>query len=77
MTQFNPEQADNLSEEEVRLAETAEQEALNESQKTYLLKRVVLLRVRNNRLRAEVSSLSSQLADYKARVEDQNQPSEE
>ena len=63
------EQSEQVSQEEIRLAEPAEQDALNESQKTYLLKRVVLLRIQNNRLRSEVKTLADQLAEYNAKEE--------
>jgi hypothetical protein len=52
-----------ISQEEVTLAETQEQSELNASQNAYLKRRVVILRLQNNRLQAEIEKLKEQLPE--------------
>lgn len=70
MSDSVPEQNNNVSQEEVSLAEAAEQAALNDSQKSYLLKRVVLLRVQNNRLQADLQAALQELEQLRPAPED-------
>lgn len=50
-----------VSQEEVSLAESQEQSELVSAQNTYLKRRVVMLRLQNNRLQEEVDLLRDQL----------------
>lgn len=49
-----------VSQEEISLAEAQEQAQLNAVQNTHLKRRVVVLRLQNNRLQAEVERLRDQ-----------------
>lgn len=56
MSESAPEQEQvSYSQEEVSTAELQEQAVLNEAQKTFLVRRVVLQRVENTRLKAELA----------------------
>lgn len=65
MTQNVTEPMDSLTQEEVREAETAEQDALNKSQSAYLLRRVVVLRAQLNRVQKENEVLLKQLLEVR------------
>lgn len=54
MSEMNPEPTDAISQDEVNAAEAAEQAQLSASQNAYLLKRVVLLRIRSNKLQRQL-----------------------
>lgn len=54
-------QGSDYSNDEVATAESQEQEELNAAQKAYLQRRVVTLRVQNNRLQSEVDRLRLEL----------------
>lgn len=69
MTETPPEQTETISQEEVAAAESSEQAQLNASQNAYLLKRVVLLRVRNNRLQKQLDEALAELESIRQQPE--------
>lgn len=72
------EQTDDLTQEEIAAAESAEQAQLNASQNAYLLKRVVLLRIRTNKLQRELEEARAELETLRPKPEpgdDVEQPS--
>lgn len=62
-----------VSKEEISLAEAQEQAELNAAQNAHLKRRVVVLRLQNNRLATEVRQLKAELE----RLQDQLQEDEE
>jgi hypothetical protein len=61
MTQNAPEQANEITQDDVDSAEQAEQAALNAAQNKYLLQRVVVLRAQLIKAQARVSELEALL----------------
>lgn len=62
MTQNVPENSPRYSDEDIRIAETAEQESLTESQMNYLKRRVVTLRVQANDLSQRLNDALNEVA---------------
>lgn len=62
MTQSTANQVEPFTEQDVKLAEAAEQLDLNASQNAYLLRRVVTLRTHLNRAQAQIEILTAELA---------------
>lgn len=62
MSESAPEPTNDLTQEEIQAAEHAEQAQLNASQNAYLLKRVVLLRIRTNKLQRQLEEAQAELA---------------
>lgn len=61
MSESASEKNNAFTQDEVTDAEFTEQSALNDSQKTYLMRRVVILRVSNTRLQKENAWLTREL----------------
>lgn len=81
MTENAPEQPTmEISPEEVRAAESAEQAELTKAQNTHLTRRVVILRVQLDRFRQEAALAKAQVEELKAKLaeyEPEEEPSPE
>lgn len=62
MSQQSPEEPMSVTQEEVSSAEAAEQALLKDAQVQHLMRRVVVLRVRNTRLEEEIRELRDRVA---------------